>query len=190
MKHSEFVANSLAVVKMAILVGMVAMFCSATVSGQCRIERLEDSTIVFSLTHQDPQFRGGERALMKYLQDNIRYPAQAVKDSVEGRVVVQFVIDSLGYVGEAKVLRSVRRDLDQEALRVVKTLPRFSPGRENGKSVNALFTLPVTFKLKSDDVPAEPEVVVLDAAFPGGEDAWNNSLRSISSTPPRLSRRE
>lgn len=185
MKHSEFVAKSLAVVKMAVLVGMVAMFFSVPASSQCRIERLEDSTIVFSSTHQDPQFRGGERALMKYLQDNIRYPAQAVKDSVEGRVVVQFVIDSLGYVGEAKVLRSVRRDLDQEALRVVKTLPRFSPGRENGKSVNALFTLPVTFKLKSDDAPAEPEVVVVDAAFPGGEDALEQFLKEHIKYPAK-----
>jgi protein TonB len=112
------------------------MFFSTTASGQCRIERLKDSTMIFSLTHQDPQFRGGRRALEKYLQDNIQYPTQALKDSVEGRVVVQFVIDSLGYVGETKVLRSVREDLDQEALRVVKSLPRFSSGRENGKSVN------------------------------------------------------
>lgn len=184
MKHSEFVANSLAVVKMAILVGLVAMSFSATASSQCRIERMNDSTVI-SITHQDPQFQGGEPALLKFLQENIKYPAQAVKDSVQGRVVVQFIIDSLGYIGETKVVRSVREDLDREAVRVVKMLPRFSPGREYGKAVNVWYTLPVTFMLKNVDEPAKPKDVVVDAAFPGGEDALEQFLKEHIKYPAK-----
>ena len=103
---------------------------------------------VFRSVEQMPQFPGGEAALMKYLQSHINYPPMAAENNVQGRVVVQFVVDKTGKVGEVKVVRSVDKDLDTEAIRVVKSLPKFTPGRQNGQPVRVWYTLPVTFKLQ------------------------------------------
>ena len=97
-----------------------------------------------------PQFRGGDAALMRYLQENVKYPPEAVKDSIQGRVVARFLVDSLGYVGEVEVVRSVHELLDNEAIRVIKTLPRFAPGSMNGKYIGMWYTLPVTFILQDN----------------------------------------
>ena len=103
---------------------------------------------VFRSVEQMPQFPGGEAALMKYLQSHINYPPMAAENNVQGRVVVQFVVDKTGKVGEVQVVRSVDKDLDKEAVRVCKSLPKFTPGRQNGQAVSVWYTLPVTFKLQ------------------------------------------
>ena len=103
---------------------------------------------VFRSVEQMPQFPGGEAALMKYLQSHINYPPMAAENNVQGRVVVQFVVDKTGKVGAVKVVRSVDKDLDKEAVRVCKSLPKFTPGRQNGQAVSVWYTLPVTFKLQ------------------------------------------
>ena len=103
---------------------------------------------IFRSVEQMPQFPGGEAALMKYLQSHINYPPTAAENNVQGRVVVQFVVDKTGKVGEVKVVRSVDKDLDKEAVRVCKSLPKFTPGRQNGQAVSVWYTLPVTFKLQ------------------------------------------
>ena len=103
---------------------------------------------VFTSVDQMPQFPGGEQALMKYLQSHINYPPMAAENNVQGRVVVQFVVDKTGLVGEVKVVRSMDKDLDKEAVRVCKSLPKFTPGRQNGQPVSVWFRLPVTFKLQ------------------------------------------
>lgn len=95
-----------------------------------------------------PTFPGGEAALMKWLQSHINYPTVAMENNVQGKVIVQFVVTKTGKVGEVKVVRSVDRDLDKEAVRVCKSLPDFVPGRMNGQAVNVWYTLPVTFKLQ------------------------------------------
>ena len=103
---------------------------------------------VFHSVEQMPQFPGGEAALMKFLQSHINYPPMAAENNVQGRVVVQFVVDKTGKVGEVKVVRNVDKDLDKEAVRVCKSLPKFTPGRQNGQAVAVWYTLPVTFKLQ------------------------------------------
>ncbi|MBR3452807.1 MAG: energy transducer TonB [Muribaculaceae bacterium] len=103
---------------------------------------------VFRSVEQMPQFPGGETALMKYLQSHINYPPMAAENNVQGRVVVQFVVDKTGKVGEVKIVRSVDKDLDKEAARVCASLPKFTPGRQNGQAVSVWYTLPVTFKLQ------------------------------------------
>ena len=103
---------------------------------------------IFRSVEQMPQFPGGEAALMKYLQSHINYPPMAAENNVQGRVVVQFVVDKTGKVGEVKVVRSVDKDLDKEAVRVCKSLPKFTPGRQTGQAVSVWYTLPVTFKLQ------------------------------------------
>ena len=103
---------------------------------------------IFKSVEQMPTFPGGDAALMKYLSRHINYPAMAQENGVQGRVVVQFVVTKTGKVGEVKVVRSVDKDLDREAVRVCKSLPNFVPGRQNGQPVNVWYTLPVTFKLQ------------------------------------------
>lgn len=98
--------------------------------------------------YQMPQFPGGERALLRFLQENVKYPPEAVKDSIQGKVIVQFLVEKTGEIGEVKVVRSVHVLLDNEAVRVTKALPKFSPGRENGKAVSVWYTMPVTFRLQ------------------------------------------
>lgn len=102
---------------------------------------------VFTAVEQMPQFPGGDAELLKYVNDHIKYPAMAQENGIQGQVVVQFVVTKDGTVGEVKVVRSKDPDLDKEAVRVVKTLPKFIPGKMNGQNVNVWFTLPIRFKL-------------------------------------------
>lgn len=103
---------------------------------------------VFVAVEQMPQFPGGDAELMKFLSKNIKYPTMAMENNIQGRVVVQFVVTKTGAIGEVKVIRSVDRDLDREAIRVCKSLPNFIPGKMNGQAVNVWYTLPVNFKLQ------------------------------------------
>ena len=103
---------------------------------------------IYKSVEQMPRFPGGEVALMKYLQQNIKYPVNAAKNNIDGRVIVQFVIEKDGSIGEVKVVRSVEEELDAEAVRVVKALPNFEPGRQDGEAVAVWYTLPVMFKLQ------------------------------------------
>ena len=107
-----------------------------------------DDNKVFDVVEQKPQFPGGEAALLAYVSKNIRYPAMAQENNIQGRVVVQFVVTKTGSVGEVKVVRGKDPDLDKEAVRVVKTLPKFVPGKMNGHAVNVWYTLPIQFKLQ------------------------------------------
>ena len=97
---------------------------------------------------QMPQFPGGNAALVKYIDSHIKYPPSAAKNNIQGKVVVQFVVKNDGSIGEVKVVRSVDKDLDKEAIRVIKSLPKFTPGRHDGKAVSVWYSLPVPFKLK------------------------------------------
>ena len=103
---------------------------------------------VYRSVEQMPQFPGGEAALMKYLKSHINYPPKAAKNNIEGNVIVQFVVKKDGSIGEVKVVHSLEKDLDKEAVRVVKSLPKFTPGRHDGQAVSVWYTLPVSFKLK------------------------------------------
>ena len=110
-------------------------------------KRSEDQDKIYRSAERMPQFPGGEAALMKYLKMHINYPPMAKANNIQGRVVVQFVVDKTGNIGEVKVVRSVDKDLDEEAVRIIKTLPKFNPGRQNRQAVAVWYTLPVTFKL-------------------------------------------
>ena len=103
---------------------------------------------IFKSVEQMPQFPGGEAALMKFLASHINYPPMAAENNVQGKVIVQFVVDKTGKVGEVKVVRNVDKDLDNEAIRVCKALPKFTPGRQNGRPVSVWYTLPIQFKLQ------------------------------------------
>lgn len=98
-----------------------------------------------------PSFPGGDAALFKFIQDNLEYPAEAIKNKIEGRVIVQFIVNETGEVSDIKVVRSVNEALDQECIRICQLLPKFSPGRRNGEAVKVWYTLPITFKLPIED---------------------------------------
>ena len=104
---------------------------------------------IFNAVEQMPQFPGGEAELLKYISTHIKYPTMAAENNIQGRVVVKFVVQKNGKVGDVIVLRGKDPDLDKEAVRVVKTLPDFIPGKMNGQSVSVWYTLPIQFKLQS-----------------------------------------
>ena len=113
---------------------------------QSDVKRNEDE--IFKSVEQMPQFPGGDAALMEYIESHIQWPPMAA--CAQGRVIVQFVVDKTGEIGEVKVVRSVDKDLDEEAVRIVKTLPKFIPGHQNGQNVAVWYTLPITFKLTKE----------------------------------------
>lgn len=103
---------------------------------------------IFTAVEESPKFPGGDAELYKWLSKNIRYPEMAAQNNIQGRVTVQFVVEKNGSVGEVKVVRGKDPDLDKEAVRVVKSLPKFIPGKMNGQSVRVWYTLPIMFKLQ------------------------------------------
>ena len=96
---------------------------------------------------QNPEFPGGNAALMKYLGENIVYPVVAQENNIKGRVTLKFVVDKDGAVSKIQILKGIDPLLDKEAIRVVQSMPKWIPGKQNGKNVNVWFTLPVTFQL-------------------------------------------
>ncbi len=102
-----------------------------------------------------PYFPGGQELLLKYLADNIKYPASAVKAKKQGRVIVTFIVQKDGSVTHAKIAKSIDPELDAEALRIVKGMPKWTPGTQNGKPVSVRYMVPVKFSLQKDATPGK-----------------------------------
>lgn len=100
-----------------------------------------------SFVEEMPEFSGGQKAFIKFLQSNLSYPKRAQRKGIEGRVVLQFIVNTDGSVTDVSIVKSVDPEIDAEALRIVSIMPRWSPGRQNGKPVTVRYTLPLTFKL-------------------------------------------
>ncbi len=112
------------------------------------IEVEESKKEVFTIVEEMPAFPGGEAERNKFLAANIQYPQQATENGIQGTVYVSFVVDSKGNVTEVKILRGIGGGCDEEALRVVKMMPKWHPGKQNGKNVRVLFNMPIYFKLQ------------------------------------------
>lgn len=114
---------------------------------------------VYDVVEQQPEFPGGTSGLAKWLGDNIKYPAEAAKQGIEGRVIVQFVVGIDGTVSNVKLMRPVNPLLDHEALRVVTAMPKWTPGKQDGKPVAVKYTIPVTFRqdVGAADGKAQPD---------------------------------
>ena len=108
----------------------------------------EEETKVFDVVEQMPSFPGGQSALLQYLSSNIKYPVVAEENGVQGRVIVTFVVEKDGSITDVKVVKSVDPSLDKEAQRVVKSMPKWIPGKQNGSAVRVKYTVPVTFRLQ------------------------------------------
>ena len=109
---------------------------------------------VFEVVEQMPEFPGGYKEMMKYIEQNMRYPEEAKKAGTQGRVVVQFLVNKNGAISDVSVLHSVDRLLDAEAVRLVRSMPKWKPGMQKGKAVTVKYTVPLSFKLM-EDVKAE-----------------------------------
>ena len=108
----------------------------------------EEENKVFEVVEQMPSFPGGSGALMQYLSKNTKYPPVAEENGIQGRVVCSFVIERDGSVSDVRIIKSVDPSLDKEAIRVVSSMPKWIPGRQNGQMVRVKYNLPVTFRLQ------------------------------------------
>ena len=108
----------------------------------------DEQPMNIAMVEQKPEFPGGEAAMYKFLSDNIVYPSAASEEGIQGRVVVEFVVGRDGSITNVKVVRPRHPALDKEAVRVIKSMPKWMPGRNNGQPVKVTYTLPVTFKLQ------------------------------------------
>lgn len=124
------------------LMMLVLLFSFMTSTAQTK-----KNDMVFDVVEVMPQFPGGQIAMLKYLMENIKYPEQAMKEGIQGRVTVRFIVEKDGSISDVKPVLSVHPLLNKEAVRVVKSMPKWSPGKHNGKPVRVRFNLPVMFKL-------------------------------------------
>ncbi|MDO5017137.1 MAG: M56 family metallopeptidase [Porphyromonas sp.] len=126
-----------------------------------------DKGTVFETAHVIPEFPGGDKALMQWLSQNIRYPEEAVKQNIQGRPLVSFIIEKDGSITDIKVVKSIHPLLDAEAIRIVQAMPKWIPGKDKeGNTIRTRFTIPLLFKLKDDE--AQNDRANKFAEFPGG----------------------
>ena len=125
----------------------MAVVCLMTASAQKTVVSQSNQNI-YNAVEQMPEFPGGMPAMMEFLQTNIKYPKDAIKQNVGGRVMVMFVVETDGSLSNVRVARKVFPSLDAEAVRVVKAMPKWKPGKEKGRAVRVNFTMPVVFSIK------------------------------------------
>lgn len=126
---------------------MMAVLCLMTANAQKTVVS-QSKQNVYDVVEQMPEFPGGMPAMIEFLQTNLNYPKDAKKQKVGGRVLVMFVVETDGSMSNVRVAKKVFPSLDAEALRVVKAMPKWNPGKEKGKPVRVNFTLPIVFSLK------------------------------------------
>lgn len=112
------------------------------------IEEDPEENVVFKVVEEKPSFPGGDKALMQFLSENIKYPIIAQENGIQGRVYVEFTVRKDGTIDDVQVVRSADPSLDKEAIRLVKSMPNWNPGKQRGKAVHCKFWLPVVFKLQ------------------------------------------
>ncbi|MBE6332376.1 MAG: energy transducer TonB [Bacteroidales bacterium] len=116
-------------------------------SGPSEEEETEGNQI-FTVVEQQPEFPGGEAALMAYIKKNLKYPAFAAENGIQGRVTLSFTVEKDGSIANIEVMRSPAEELSKEAIRVVQSMPKWKPGKQRGKAVRVKYVLPVTFRLQ------------------------------------------
>lgn len=130
---------------------LLLMLCPMTISASTAVNgkpTSQKSHKVYDIVENMPMFPGGQQQLMTYLINNIVYPPEAVKRKIQGRCTVQFIVERDGSISNIRVNRKVHPLLDAEAIRVVKSMPKWSPGTQKGRAVRVKFNLPVAFRLQ------------------------------------------
>ena len=133
--------------KATILIALMVTFGFLTANGQKTVVSQKNEK-VYDMVEQMPEFPGGMPALIEFLKSNIKYPKDAEKQKVEGKVLVLFIVETDGSVTDIKVAKKVFPSLDAEALRVVQAMPKWTPGKIKGRPVKVKYTLPIMFRLK------------------------------------------
>lgn len=128
--------------------GPVAQVTGPVATGPVVVEEASDEGEIFQVVEQMPEFPGGMQALMAYLSKNIKYPSVAQDNGIQGRVLVSFVVNKDGSIVDPEVIKSVDAALDKEAMRVIKAMPKWNPGKQRGKPVRVKYTVPVLFRLQ------------------------------------------
>ena len=129
--------------KKLILLAAIAMFCGFSAKAQTN----EVDEEIFVVVEVAPEFPGGVDSMYAFISRNIKYPEEALKNNISGRVFVTFVVEKDGQVTNARVLRDIGAGCGQEALRVVKSMPKWKPGTQQGNPVRVQFNLPISFEL-------------------------------------------
>ena len=133
--------------KKFIIMALMAVFGLTTVSAQKTVVAKKNQK-VFDIVEQMPEYPGGQAALFEYLSKNIKYPADAEKKKVEGKIFVTFVVDADGKITDVSLMRKVFPSLDAEAIRVISAMPNWIPGKQKGQVVRVKYTVPIIFRLK------------------------------------------
>lgn len=113
-----------------------------------KIFETDDDNTPFATAEKMPSFPGGEKALIEFIKNNLKYPADAQEKKIEGHVTVRFVVSKTGAIKDVEVLLGIYPSCDAEAIRVINSMPNWTPGVKNGKLVDVYYTLPITFRLK------------------------------------------
>ena len=132
--------------KKLILMLLMASCCLVTAHAQKTVVS-QTNQKVFDTVEQMPEYPGGMQAMIEFLQTNMKYPEDAAKQKVEGRVMVQFVVETDGSISDVHVAKQVFPSLDAEAVRVVQAMPKWTPGREKGRVVRVKYLLPIVFRM-------------------------------------------
>ena len=133
--------------KKFIIMALMAVFGLTIVSAQKTVVAKKNQK-VFDIVEQMPEYPGGQAALFEFISKNVKYPEDAVKKKVEGKVFVTFVVDTDGKITDVSLLRKVFPSLDAEAIRVISAMPNWIPGRQKGQAVRVKYTVPIMFRLK------------------------------------------
>ena len=132
--------------KKLIMLSLMAIFGLTTVSAQKTVVA-EKNQQVFDVVEQMPEYPGGPGALIEYLSQNVKYPEDAKQQKIEGRVLATFVVETDGSVSNVEVVKPAFPSLDAEAVRLLLAMPKWTPGKQNGKVVRVKFTVPISFNL-------------------------------------------
>ena len=133
--------------KKLVLMSLMAVFCLTTVSAQKTVVSQKNDQI-FDVVEQMPEYPGGMQALFEFLKENIKYPEDAQKQKVEGRVLAKFVVETDGSISNIEVVKHAFPSLDAEAVRVIQAMPKWSPGKQKGQAVRVKYVVPINFNLK------------------------------------------
>ena len=129
------------------LVNMGCVFAQSNVMVNSPESDLSKSGEIFEVVDENPTFPGGDSALMEFLKKNLKYPKKAIKNNIQGRILMSFVVAKDGSITNVKIQKEAHPLLNKEAMRIVKKMPKWEPGKKNGKVVRVRFTLPITFRL-------------------------------------------
>lgn len=136
---------------------------------------------IYAVVETMPSYPGGEKAMQEFIMNNLKYPEEAQKKGIQGRVTVRFVVEENGELSNITIIRGLDSACDTEAVRVIKSMPKWSPGMQNGKNVPVYFNLPIQFRLEKESIPESKEIKNIIYFYNGKE----ISITQLESETPK-----